>query len=85
MKIFFFLMRLQSYRVGDFVLVRAAAAPFQRQVPGQPQLVFLHGLADELQEFRLGARPIGAAVFQQLAAELQQGFRCLRVTGHESN
>lgn len=63
--------RARSYRVGDIVFVVAAVAPFQRQVAGEPQLVALHGIADVLEEFGLDARPVGAAVVQELAAELE--------------
>lgn len=66
------------YRVGHFVLVLAAMAPFQRQVSGQPQLVLLHGFADELKQLGLDARPVGTAIVQQLPAELEHGFRRLR-------
>lgn len=63
--------RARSYRVGDIVFVVAAVAPFQRQVAGEPQLVALHGIADVLEEFGLDARPTGAAVVQEVAAELE--------------
>jgi len=68
------------YRVGDFVFVIAAVGAFQRQVSGQPEFVLFRGLPDVLEEFGLGARPIGTAVVQQFSAEFQCGFRRLRTT-----
>lgn len=49
-------------------------AAFQRQVPGQLELVAFRGLAQVPEHFGLGARPIGAAVLEQLDAELQYGL-----------
>jgi len=50
---------------------------FQRQVSGQPELGLVRGLANELEKFGLGARPIGTAVVQQFSAEFQCGLRRL--------
>lgn len=62
------------YRVGDFFFVLAGMAAFQRQVPGQLELVVFRGLAQVPEHFGLGARPIGAAVLEQLDAELEHGL-----------
>jgi len=69
-----------SYRVGDLVFVIAVVGAFQRQVPGQPELGLVRGLANELEKFGLGTRPIGTAVVQQFSAEFQCGFRRLHTT-----
>lgn len=73
------------YRVGDLFFVLAGPAAFQRQIPGQPELVLLHGLADVLQQSGLDARPVGTAVRQQFAAELEYGVRRLRNDNNNEN
>jgi len=65
------------YRVGDLIFVIAAVGAFQRKVSGQSELVLFRGLANELEKFGLGARPIGTAVVQQFSAEFQCGLRRL--------
>jgi len=69
-----------SYRVGDLIFVIAVMSAFQRQVSGESELGLLRGLANELEKFGLGARPIGTAVVQQFSAEFQCGFRRLHTT-----